>query len=138
MRVLGAIASAQGLHQADYFSTFLESVLDHRKINQMRKNRISGDKDVRSWGQNPERPAREFAKELAQRAALFLMENREARKRTAFASIKGRRNAPHTTAAGAQFSFFLLGILFEPVRRIGDNGMNGIRLPCFHPFEAVA
>ena len=69
---------------------------------------------------------RQRTEEVVQRAHLLLRQHGEARQRLSLGAIERRRNAPDATAPRAQLAMILFFVFDHPIRRIGNDGMNGI------------
>ena len=136
--ILGTIPTTKSLHQPDDFTALFEAGLNHGQVDEMRKDRIGCDENVRAGRQNSQCTACKFTEEIPQCGAFFLLQNRKPGERAALAPVKRGWDAPYPPLARAKFSFFLLRVFFKTVWRVRDYCVNGVRLACRHPFKAIA
>jgi hypothetical protein len=90
----------------------------------------AGDEDSESL-------SRELAKEFSQGFFFRFAENCKAWQRRAEATIERWWDSPYATTARAEFGLLSLGVFLQPVRRVGNDGMNGVWVARFHPSERV-
>src|SRR6266571_6339233 len=103
----------------------------------MRMRRVGGNEDMPAGNQHAKRAACEFEKEIFQFGTLDFSQDGEAWERAALATVERGRNAPDTAVAVAQLGFLFRRILLKTIRRVGDDGVDGILLPLLHPSQAI-
>jgi hypothetical protein len=79
-----------------------------------------------------------FEEESSEPVTLALCQNGEAGQGAPLTPIEGWRNPPDATPSIPKFLFLGICVLFETVRGVGDNGVDGMRRAPIHPGKGIS
>jgi hypothetical protein len=138
MGILGSITAPKRLHQANHLAPLLEAGFDERQIDQVRKQRVRGNEQVRARNQDPHGADGKLREEGPESGAVGFVENREPRQRLPLAPVERWRNAPHPAPPGPKLILFSRAVFLQSVGRVCNYRVNGTRLSRIHPFESIS
>ncbi len=138
MCVFGSVAAPHCHDQTNNLAAQFQTRGAHRPGNDVSKQRIAGNDDIRAGNGGPEQKVAELEEKIMEKLAISFVQNGETRQRRALVAVKRRRNSPNTSALFAQLSLLARGIFQKSVWRVGHDGMNRSGLTRTQPIKTVS
>jgi hypothetical protein len=135
--VLGAVSAPESLNQANDLTTLLKTAFNEGRVDQVRKKWVRGYEDVPPRNKHPNSARAPLPKELLELSLFIVAENSEARDWSPDAPADGRGDSPNAASSAPELGFLFVGVFFQAVGRIGDDGVDAVGLTVLHPLEAI-
>ena len=137
VRILRPVPATQCLDEPYDFAALLKTSRHQGRVDEMRKQRAAGNKQVASGHQNAQGLAGKGCEESSELLQVRFGQNSETGYGIALATIERRRYPPDAAPSVSQFPLFLRRIFPEAVRRISDDSLNGTFRLGIHPNQAI-
>ena len=98
---------------------------------------VRGDENMGAGDENRKKKLGKTLKKRSQLVLIVIGQNRKPRQRLALTAVKRGRNSPNASPTKLHLLELARRVFNEAVRRIGDDGMNGVPLGLLQPIEGV-